>query len=256
MTMPKNGLLKKTPQDKGEAKLLANVKDPGWHVMGVMESEAAPAFAYTIGLYYNYRHPEIIAFGLDVQLLWQIINVIGDKVKKGEKFENEHEAEGILAGYRVFFRNVEKRHYRDHLGYARWFYEGDEFPVRQCVWPDKTHRFPWHPEASEPFRRRQPILYDSASWRFQEGCNRAVFTTKPVIHDGLPILLVSHDTDGDWQFLCGTTNQVDDAAVVSLGGILQRDPTLLQLADLLKGWQASRQDAGDAWKRQKARETT
>src|SRR5947209_249261 len=87
--------------------------------------------------------------------------------------------------------------------FARWFYEGDDFPALQCVWPDKAHQYPWHPDASEPFRQRQPVLYDPAIWRFQEGSNRAVFTTKSVIHDGLPILFVSHDSDGDWQFLCG-----------------------------------------------------
>ena len=131
---------------------------------------------------------------------------------------------------------LEKQYYRVYLGFARWFYEGDEFPVLQCIWPDKAHRYPWHSEVSEQFRQRQPVLYDPARWRFQEGRNRAVFTTKPVIRGGLPILLVSHDTDGDWHFLCGTTNQVDDAAVVSLGGILQRDPTLVDLADLPEGW--------------------
>jgi hypothetical protein len=151
-------------------------------------------------------------------------------------------------GY-VFFRAMEKKHYREYLGFARWFYDGDEFPVLQCVWPDKGHRYPWHPEASEPFRKRQPVLYDAESWRFQNGRNCAVITTKPVIHDGLPILLVSHDEEGDWQFLCGITDQVDDGAVVSLGSILQRDSTLADLADLPQGWQASREAFGGEWKR-------
>jgi hypothetical protein len=251
MAAKKKNPLNRAPQDEGEAKLLANVKDPGWHVIGVMESEEGPAFVYTIGLYHNFRHPEIIALGLDVPILWQIVNVIGDKVKEGAKFEDKHEADGILEGYLVFFRRMEKRHYREYLGYARWFYEGDEFPTLQCVWPDKSRRYPWHPEASEQFRQRQPFLYDPASWRFQEGRNRAVFTTKPVIHDGLPILLVSHDTEGDWQFLCGTTDKVDDAAVVSLGEILKRDQTLADLADLPEGWQASREEGGGVWKRKK-----
>ena len=157
----------------------------------------------------------------------------------------------MLEGYLVFFRKVEPRHYREYLGYARWFYQGDDFPILQCVWPDKAHHYPWHPDTSELFRQRQPVLYDPAGWRFQEGSNRAVFTTKPVIHDGLPILLVSHDTNGDWQFLCGTTNLVDDAAVVCLGEILQRDQSLLDLADLPEGWQASRKQVGAAWKRAK-----
>lgn len=252
MAAEKKDRLNRKPQDEGEAKLLANVKDPGWHVIGVTEDEEGPAFVYTIGLYHNYGHPEIIALGLDVPILWQIINGIGEKAKAGEKFESEQEADGFLeGGYRVFFRSMEKRQYREYLGFARWFYEGDEFPVLQCVWPDKAHRYPWHPEAGEPFRQRQPVLYHPASWRFQEGRNRAVFTTKPVIYDGLPILLASHDEEGDWQFLCGTTDQVEDAAIVSLGEILKRDPSLVDLADLPKGWQASREEVGEKWKQRK-----
>jgi hypothetical protein len=253
MTARKKDPLKRKPQAEGEAKLLADVKDPGWHVIGVTEDDEGPGFAYSIGLHHNYGHPEIITFGLDVPILWRIVNVIAEKVKQGEKFEDCHEAEGVLEGYLVFFRSVEQRHYREYLGGARGFYEGDAFPALQCVWPDKAHRYPWHPDASEPFRKRQPVLYDAAGWRFQEGSNRAVFTTKRVIHDGLPVLLVSHDAEGDWQFLCGTTNQVNDAALVSLGGILQRDQTLLDLADLPAGWQARRERVGSAWKRQAVR---
>ena len=247
--------LKRKPQDQSEAKLLADVKDPGWHVIGVMEGTEGPAFAYTIGLFYNYRHPEIIAFGLDVQLLWRIVNNVGHEVKEGKTFEDCHEADDILKGYNVFFRTVSQRHYRDYLGYARWFYDGDDFPTLQCLWPDKSRRYPWHPAAPEAFRQRQPAPYDPSAWQYQEGSNRHVFTTKPVIHGGLPILLVSHETDGDWQFLCGTTNNLDDAAVVSLGCILERDQTLLELADLPEGWEAKRKKSGGTWKRERKHET-
>ena len=119
MAAKKKNPLKKKPQDEGEAKLLANVKDPGWHVIGVMEDEEGPAFAYTIGLFQNYSHPEIISFGLDVRLLWQMVNIIGEKVKEGEKYQNEHEANGVLEGYRVLLRSVQKEQYREYLGYAR-----------------------------------------------------------------------------------------------------------------------------------------
>lgn len=77
MAAKKKAPLKRKPQDEGEAKLLADLKDPGWHVIGVTEDEEGPGFVYTIGLFHNYQHPEIIAFGLDVPILWQIVNVIG-----------------------------------------------------------------------------------------------------------------------------------------------------------------------------------
>ena len=48
----------------------------------------------------------------------------------------------ILEGYDVRFLNVARRHYPEHFGYAHWYYEGDDFPSLQCVWPDKHGRFP------------------------------------------------------------------------------------------------------------------
>lgn len=72
------------------------------------------------------------------------------------------------------------------------------------------------------------------------------------MREGLPVLLVAHDRGGDWQFLCGTTNRTEDAQVVSLGCILERDHTLAEVADLPEGWRAYRRAMGAAWQREKA----
>jgi hypothetical protein len=183
----------------------------------------------------------------------RIINAVGEEVRSGERFEHLDESGDVLEGYNVAFRTVERRHYPDYIGYARWFYRGDDFPALQCVWPDSQHRYPWHADINAALARRQRLLTDDTSWPFQEGRNRAVFTTKPVL-DGHPILLVSHDQEGDWQFLCGTTSRTEDVKIVSLGCIFERDPTLVQVADLPEGWTASRRTKGVAWRREKAQE--
>jgi hypothetical protein len=67
--------------------------------------------------------------------------------------------------------------------------------------------------------------------------------------EGSPILLVSHDEEGNWQFLCGTTNKPSDGALVCLGNILVRDGTLTEVADLPEGWMAERTMIGEAWLR-------
>jgi hypothetical protein len=184
----------------------------------------------------------------------RIINVIGEEVRSGGRFEHLDESGDVLEGYNVAFRTVERSYYRDYLGYARWFYNGDDFPTLQCVWPDSQHRYPWHPTSSESLAQRQPLLSADRSWPFHEGGNRAVFTTKPVLRDGHPILLVSHNPDGDWQFLCGTTNRPEDGQVVSLKSILELDPTIAEVADLREGWTACRRKKGTAWRRKKGDE--
>jgi hypothetical protein len=65
-----------------------------------------------------------------------------------------------------------------------------------------------------------------------------------------PILRVCHDADdGAWQFLHGGPVSEEDAAVVGLGRMLERDPSLRELADLPEGWIAERADVGSAWMR-------
>ena len=238
------------PQDEPERKLLANVREYGWHVMGVGAGEECPQFGYTIGMYHTFGHPEIIVFGLDVRVMFQIVTGIGEHIKEGGRFEDWHESSDILEGYAVCFRKVKRRHYRDHFGFARWFYQGDEFPVLQCVWPDAAGRYPWHPQFVEGLAEIQPVLSDDRSGPVHEGKNRAVFTTRPVVHEGRRIRIVSHDEEGEWHFLCGTTDQPEDGHNVSLGEMLQRDPGLAELADLPEGWRAVRPDAGAAWVRE------
>ena len=51
--------------------------------------------------------------------------------------------------------------------------------------------------------------------------NIAVFTTSHVVKMKLPIVYVSHDADGDWQFLSSDGAAVEEAMLVSLREILQ-----------------------------------
>lgn len=76
-------------------------------------------------------------------------------------------------------------------------------------------------------------------WPFDDPPNTVTITTRQVIEQGLPILLVTHDADdGCWQMLCGTTNDTEDARVVGLGEMYEQDPSVGQLADLPLGWRA------------------
>jgi hypothetical protein len=146
-----------TEEDR-ERKLVSDIEEVGWHVIIIPEEEEGPSFAYRIGLFRTFGHPEIIIFGLDLDVMHQIINLIGEEVRQGRRFADDQAASGILEGYNVRFLNVVRRHYPEYFGYAHWYYKGDDFPALQCLWPDKQGRFPTDSDFAEPLRARQPLL--------------------------------------------------------------------------------------------------
>jgi len=87
-------------------------------------------------------------------------------------------------------------------------------------------------------------------WPFREAENTPVFTCEHVLDGGLPILRVSHDYDGDWQFHCGNGHADSKPLLICFGCIVERDATLVAVADLPIGWGADREAPGAAWVRE------
>ncbi|MGH2920557.1 MAG: hypothetical protein ACRDKU_00600 [Gaiellaceae bacterium] len=84
-------------------------------------------------------------------------------------------------------------------------------------------------------------------WPFSDPKERSVYTTRFVLDEGLPILVVSHDPDGEWEFLCGTTDKPKDAREIMLGEVLELDERVGEVADLPVGWRAFRSSAEAPW---------
>jgi len=85
-------------------------------------------------------------------------------------------------------------------------------------------------------------------WNFDQAPDVAAITTKMVLEEGAPVLRVVHyDDDHSWAFTCGTTNNPADGLVIAMGCILERDPTLHEIADLEPGWGAWREEIGGEW---------
>ena len=148
----------RTPEDKQEQKLIADIERYGWHVIKVLEDEEGPGFAYSIGLFHSYSHAEILVIGQRLDSMHRIINGIAEQIKLGKPFVDGKEYSDILQGYDCAFRTVDRKFYKDYLGCALWFYEGGNFPVLQCVWPDKQSRFPWDDGFNRKLTARQPML--------------------------------------------------------------------------------------------------
>jgi len=76
-----------------------------------------------------------------------------------------------------------------------------------------------------------------------------------VFDSSRPVLLVSR-SGRDWSFLCGAEHEdtAENYRVVGKGHILDRDPTLSELADLVPNWEAERTSISEDWVRRPAQE--
>lgn len=91
---------------------------------------------------------------------------------------------------------------------------------------------------------------EMTDWPFDQGRNVAAITTRQVVHDGLPVLVVTHYADDhSWAFICGTTNESDDVMFISMERALSLDPSLVSIADLPPGWTATRDTVDADWVR-------
>lgn len=146
-----------------DAKVLREIHTDGWQITGVLANEPnkGPDFAYSIGLFHSFVHPEIILFGLPIDVCMRAVNVIGIDIRNGMHFQPLTVYDRILsAPHRCCFREVDRKHYYGHVGYALWFYETDPFPLMQCFWSDESGRFPWDPDCRLYAREAQPLLFE------------------------------------------------------------------------------------------------
>jgi len=89
-------------------------------------------------------------------------------------------------------------------------------------------------------------------WPFDQARDVATVTTRQVIQENYPILSATHYSDDDsWAFTCGTTNKSEDLMLVGMGVVVDRDSTLLAIADLPPGWCAFRKSVHEDWERYK-----
>lgn len=237
----RNELLKKTK---------LNIDKFGLQVIMVNSTSYSPSFAYSIGLWKTYNHPEIICFGLPNDLGHAIINDVAEIIKRGARIQTGEDYTDIFKDSRATFLQVDKRNVEDYFGVASEHYMGEQFEAIQLIWTDTNNKFPWEENFEEKFLHTQPLLDRNAEFKFGEAQNLATFTTRQWLELREPILRVVHDHDGDWQFLTGD-QMPEDIKTVALEQLVLRDKTLNDVFDLNYGEAADRDSIGGPWTRSK-----
>jgi Domain of unknown function (DUF4262) len=153
------------PEAKSEADetILHHIRNHGCTVVGI--SDGDPPFSFSVGLFANYGHPELIIFGQSADNAHIIINLVRDRVAAGHEFVDGDIADDILLnGYELCFWHVPPLLYYDYLGTAIWFYRKfGPFPCLQIIWQDVNRRFPWEADCVPEVKADQPLLKKTLS---------------------------------------------------------------------------------------------
>ena len=138
--------------------LVHDIEEYGWHVLQVTGEEGEPDYCYSVGFYHSFDQPEVAIFGLPHEVAHELINLIGEDLVLGKAIAPASYLSDIIEGYDCYLLEVDGQFYEPYFEYALWFYQGDEFPIAQCLYPADDGSYPW--EWSEEDQKFQPLLGD------------------------------------------------------------------------------------------------
>lgn len=156
------------PEDASDRKMFKDILEFGCQIIAVEPGTNSPDFSYSVGLYLNFLHPEILIMGISSQACHKAINQICREAAAGKLVVAGDERSDLFEARRpVRFIPVDKERYFDYLGYASWFYRSllfapptleHKFPVLQAVWPDQSLHYPDDPKCDQRVRAAQSLF--------------------------------------------------------------------------------------------------
>jgi Domain of unknown function (DUF4262) len=146
-----------------DKKLLSDIDEYGCHLIHVLAEDDLPPFCYSVGIWQSSGAPELIIVGLKQEISSILINDYNRCIRNGESFQDGQVSGEFLEGFDCLFLEMDKSNYAEYLGSNLWLYRGDNFPTLQLIYPNKNGVWPWQPEASDAFKKWQPLLWEPPS---------------------------------------------------------------------------------------------
>ena len=83
---------------------------------------------------------------------------MGDDIRNGKRYEPSKFYQEIIDNHKCFMTSVLKENYNSYVGYGLWYYQNNNFPLLQCIYPTLSGIYPWEPDWPEVLRDIQPVL--------------------------------------------------------------------------------------------------
>ncbi len=149
-----------------EQSILDNVEQYGCHLNGVFDPDGRdPDFSYSTGFTSSVDQPEVIIFGLELNLMQALLNDTLELCRQGFDITENARTDALIEGYSCVFRRVlpewiVPEFWSSAIWYNCDYLSGEFDQAVQLVWPDESNRFPWEKGVSAGYVEAQPALYE------------------------------------------------------------------------------------------------
>jgi Domain of unknown function (DUF4262) len=139
--------------------ILSQVSSVGWAIPGVPGDGAAAPWAYSIGLWASYGHPDIAVFGRSLGQLAVIAKTLCQRVADEDALSAGDEIDDVCLS-RLAIRDIHGSWRMTPL-----FHASDQFhgyirpPMLQVAWADRDGHFPWEQRFEPALADAQPKLW-------------------------------------------------------------------------------------------------
>jgi hypothetical protein len=118
-----------------------DIRREGYHTTAVSEAENSTPFAYSTGIFENFKIPELFISGLGPNFSGQLIKSYADKYKFGTVPLNEKITD-LTERFPVYFIRVSNESLIEYVLSSIRHYENKEYEYLQLVFPDLNGNFP------------------------------------------------------------------------------------------------------------------
>jgi hypothetical protein len=144
---------------KEDERTISHIEEFGCSVVNVARTNHGVGWSYTIGIFDTSGKPEILTVGLPPETAHSALNEAAKRLRAGVDLTQGRHRD-LVGEVDCEFRPVGQKWLRQLMGWAIWYYKGDDFPVLQAVYPDRKNRFPEDEGFDKGFE--QPLMQPTA----------------------------------------------------------------------------------------------
>lgn len=121
-----------------------NIKNIGYHTTAISEEKDFTPFAYSTGIFKNFKIPELFISGLGPNLSGQLIKNYAEKYKL-EKIPLNQKINDLTDRFPVYFIKLDNDDIDEYVLTSIKFYENRNYEYLQLIFPDLNGNFPNEP---------------------------------------------------------------------------------------------------------------